>query len=433
MRFIADLHIHSHYSRATSKEMNIVSLTRWSQIKGTHLVGTGDFTHPKWFEELEEKLEPAEPGLFKLKKEYEKEIEALVPEKCRTVMRFMLTVEVSNIYKKNDRVRKVHSLVYSPSFEYAAKFNKKLIDLGMNIASDGRPILGMHTKEVMQTMLDVSDEMLFVPAHIWTPHFAVFGSMSGYDSLEECFEELTPYIYAVETGLSADPPMLWRVGELDGRTIISNSDAHSPGKLGREANIFNCDLSYYEIADVFKKNDDRLEATIEFYPEEGKYHLDGHRDCQVAMEPEETIRNDYLCPKCGKKVTVGVMHRAEKLADHPVGRKPPKGVRPYHSIVPLPEIISEVLQKGVATKTVQTKYMEVLSKLGTEFTILLETPLKEIEAAAGSELALAIDKMRKGDIALDAGYDGEFGTVHIFSDKERASLAEQGASQVSLF
>ena len=276
--------------------------------------------------------------------------------------------------------------------------------------------------------------MLFVPAHIWTPHFAVFGSMSGYDSLEECFDELTPYIYAVETGLSADPPMLWRVGNLDGRTIISNSDAHSPGKLGREANIFNCDLSYNAIADVLKTNSDGLESTIEFYPEEGKYHLDGHRDCQVRMEPEETIKRDYLCPTCGKKVTVGVMHRAEKLANHPIGREPEKGVRQYHSIVPLPEIMAELEQKRLAPKTVQTRYMDTLSKLGTEFTILLDTPLSEIESAAGSDLAFAIDKMRRGDIALDPGYDGEFGKVHIFSDKERAELtARDAAAQTALF
>lgn len=427
MRFIADLHIHSHYARATSPQMNIVSLTKWSQLKGTNVVGTGDFTHPKWFAELEDKLEPAEEGLFKLKPKYEKEIRKEVPETCRVPMRFLLTVEVSTIYKKNDKVRKVHSLIYSPSFEYVAKINALLLKRGANLHSDGRPIVGMHTKELLQIMLDVSDECLFVPAHIWTPHFAVFGSQSGYDSLQECFEELTPHIYAIETGLSSDPAMNWRIAELDGRTIISNSDAHSPGKLGREANIFNTELSYGAIASALRTNDPKaLEATIEFYPEEGKYHVDGHRNCKVRLTPKETQENKFLCPACGRRVTVGVMHRVEDLADkaREEGFRP-KGARPFYSIIPLPEIISEVEQVGVQSKRVQGIYMDVLTKLGNEFSILLDLPIADVEAAAGAMLAESIKRMREGDVHIDAGYDGEYGTINILDESDREKLNPQ--------
>jgi len=427
MRFIADLHIHSHYSRATSPQMNIVSLTKWSQLKGTNVVGTGDFTHPKWFAELKEKLEPAEPGLFKLKPEYEKEIQKEVPQRCRTPMRFLLTVEISTIYKKNDRVRKVHSLIYSPSFDYAAEINARLLKRGANLHSDGRPIIGMHTKDLLQIMLDVSDECLFVPAHIWTPHFSVFGSQSGYDSLQECFEELTPHIYAIETGLSSDPAMNWRIKELDSRAIISNSDAHSQGKLGREANIFNTELSYAGIVNALKTNDLKaLEATIEFYPEEGKYHVDGHRNCKVRLTPQETRSNKFLCPACGKHVTVGVMHRVEDLADRDREEEfRPKNARPFYSIIPLPEIISEVEQVGVGSKRVQSVYMDVLTKLGNEFSILLDLPIADIEHTGGSMLAEAIKRMREGDVHIDPGYDGEYGTISILDDADRERLNPQ--------
>lgn len=435
MRFIADLHIHSHYSRATSREMNIVSLTKWSQLKGTNLLGTGDFTHPQWFAELEEKLEPAEPGLFKLKEEHEKEIQPLVPERCRSPMRFMLTVEVSTIYKKNDKVRKVHSLIFAPSFEDAAKFNAKLVERGMNLAADGRPILGMQTKDVLALMLEISENMLFVPAHIWTPHFSVFGSMSGYDTLQECFEDLTPYVYAVETGLSSNPPMNWRIKELDRRTIISNSDAHSPAKLGREANVFETEQSYPAIRHALMHNTEGLAATIEFYPEEGKYHFDGHRECGVRLAPQESIGNSFQCPKCGRSVTVGVMHRVENLAE---GNRPepyePEGARPFKSIVPLPEILAELAGVGVGTKKVQNRYFELLDKLGNEFHILLDAPLTSITQAGGEDLAAAIDKMRRGDLNILAGYDGEYGTVSIFTVKERERLQASAAkAQDALF
>ncbi|MAF80200.1 DNA helicase UvrD [bacterium] len=426
MKYIADFHIHSKYSRATSKEMNIISLTKWSQLKGIQVVGTGDFTHPEWFKELQERLEPAEPGLYKLKPELEKDIQKDVPEKCKAPIRFILTSEISTIYKKNDKTRKVHSLVLAPSLEVVEKINAELGIIG-NIKSDGRPILGLDTKELMKIVLGVSEECMFIPAHIWTPHFSVFGSQSGFDTLEECFEELTPQIYAVETGLSSDPSMNWRIKELDGRAIISNSDAHSPGKLGREANVFNTDLSYAAITRALKENDTKaFESTIEFYPEEGKYHLDGHRNCETRMEPKDTKKNDFLCTKCSRRVTVGVMHRVEDIANREEGQKPEE-VRPFKSIVPLPEVISEVENVGAGSKKVEGIYMKMLEDLGDEFSILLDVPLEEIEKSVGPMVKEAVDRMRKGKIHIAAGYDGEFGTIKIFNEKEREELTPQNA------
>ncbi len=428
MRFIADFHIHSHYSRATSKQMNISSIAKWAQMKGIEVIGTGDFTHPRWFEEIQKKLEPAEPGLFRLKPEYSKEIQKEVPKTCRADMRYLLTVEISTIYKKNDKVRKVHSVIFAPSFDVAAKINARLQKIG-NISSDGRPILGLDAKELLKIVLDASEDCLFVPAHIWTPHFSVFGSRSGFDTMKECFEEMTPYIYAIETGLSSDPAMNWRIAELDNLAIISDSDAHSPGKLGREANIFNTELSYNAITNALKTNDTKaFESTIEFYPQEGKYYLDGHRNCKTCLTPKETKHNKFLCPVCGKPVTVGVMHRVENLANYPEGYKP-KNARPFKYIVPLPGIISEVESVGVASKRVQTKFLNTLETLGNEFSILLDLPIKDIENYGGKMLAEAIKRMRDGKINIAPGYDGEYGKINIFDDKDRERLS----SQESLF
>ncbi len=424
MSFIADLHIHSKYSRATSKEMNVVSLTKWGQIKGINLIGTGDFTHPRWFEEMEEKLEPAEPGLFKLKDKYEKEIQKEVPSSCVSPMRFILSSEISSIYKKNDKVRKIHNLIYAPSFKEAGKLNAELGKIG-NIVSDGRPILGLDAKKLLEIMLSISEEMMFIPAHAWTPHFSVFGSKSGFDTLEEAFEELTPYIYALETGLSSDPLMNWRLSQIENLTFISNSDAHSPRKLGREANIFDTELSYFAIMDAIKKNDlEKFPATIEFFPEEGKYHLDGHRNCNVCMTPAETKKNNYLCPKCGKPLTVGVLHRVDDLADHPEGYKPKKA-RPFHSIVPLVDIISELEKVGPQSKKVEKIYFDLINNLGNEFKILLDVPIQEIQKYSSPIMAEAIQRMRDGHIVLHGGYDGEFGVVKIFSDDEKLKITGQ--------
>lgn len=417
MRFIADLHIHSHYSRATSKDMNIRALAKWSQLKGTDVLGTGDFTHPLWFKEIQELLDPAEEGLFALKSEDAAAIKDEIPAKCRRDTRFILSAEISTIYKRSGKVRKVHSVILAPSFAAAAKINATLGRIG-NIRSDGRPILGLDTKELLKIVLDASEDCLFIPAHIWTPHFSLYGSQSGFDSLEECFDELSTRIHAVETGLSSDPSMCWRIKDLDTRAIVSNSDAHSPRKLGREANVFDVERSYVGITGALKTRDpQKFLGTIEFYPEEGKYHLDGHRNCQIRMTPSETKKAGYLCPVCKKRMTIGVMHRVDAIADRAEGYAP-QGRQTYQSIVPLPDIIAEIEGVGPQSKKVDIKYFSLLDKLGSEFPILLDTPIKDIAEAGGEKLGEAIRKMRAGDISIAGGYDGEFGTVRIFKDPE---------------
>ena len=428
MSFIADLHIHSRYSRAVSKDMIPESLHRWAQLKGITVVGTGDFTHPAWFVELQEKLEPAEPGLFRLKPGLAKKVDAEIPESCRAEVRFLLTSEISSIYKRHERTRKVHNMIYAPSFTAVASMNDKLARIG-NIQSDGRPILGLDSEELLRIMLERTPESLFVPAHAWTPHFSVFGANSGFDSLEECFGELTPHIKVIETGLSSDPPMNWRLSQLEGITLISNSDAHSPSKLGREANVLNGDLSFKGIKDAFTSCDPKqFLGTIEFFPEEGKYHYDGHRNCQVRLKPEETRKHNCLCPECGKPVTVGVMHRTEVLADQPPNYRPANAL-PFWSIVPLIELISEVEGKGVTSKRVTEAYHQLLADLGNEFFILMDVPIGDIEEHGGRLLALAIERMREGHVTIAPGYDGEFGTVRMLAPEDR----EKNSSQTSLF
>ncbi len=420
MRFIADLHIHSKYSRATSKDLNPESLWKWAQLKGISVIGTGDFTHPKWFKELQEKLESCGNGLYRLKKGFRKQDD--VPEACRADVFFFLSVEISCIYKKNGRVRKVHSLVFVPDFSDAVKISRELSRIG-NLNADGRPILGLDAKELLRIVLGNSPDGMFVPAHAWTPHFSVFGANSGFDSLEECFEELTPHIYAIETGLSSDPAMNRQLSSLDRLTLISNSDAHSPAKIGREANIFDADISYWSIADAIKTRRG-FSGTIEFFPEEGKYHYDGHRLCGVSLSPEETLKHNYLCPVCGKKVTIGVMHRVEELADRKHGFKL-KGAPPFHSLIPLPEIISEVLKTGVGSKKVNGEYLRLLGELGNEFAILMDVPLREIEKAGTPELRKAVSRVRSGNVYIAPGFDGEFGKVKIFEEVRKRELKGQ--------
>jgi len=424
MKFIADLHVHSKYSRATAKNLDLENLYLWAQYKGIHLVGTGDFVHPQWFKELHEKLEPAEPGLFKLKSKYAKLIDAQIPTSCKAPVRFMLSVEISNIYKRHDKVRKVHNLIFAPSMDAAQKIQTRLGGIG-NITSDGRPILGLDSYDLLKLTLEADARNLLVPAHIWTPWFSALGSMGGFDSMTDAFGDLTKHIFALETGLSSDPPMNWRVKGLDDFILISNSDAHSPAKLGREANIFDTDLSYDGIYQALSdKNDKGLVSTLEFFPEEGKYHFDGHRDCQVRWHPKETIKHKGICSVCGKPVTVGVMSRVELLADRPQQEKP-KRSRPFKNIVPLPELIAEVKGMGEASKAVQEAYMKALSQLGNEFHILLDCPLDEIKRAAGDVLAEGVSRMRQGKVEIAAGYDGEFGTIKIFSSGERQQIDKQ--------
>jgi uncharacterized protein (TIGR00375 family) len=419
MRFIADLHVHSHYSRATSKDMCPEGIWKWAQLKGVTVIGTGDFTHPQWLKELDEKLEPKGNGLFALKKAFQT---GDMPASCKADISFILSAEISCIYSKNGKTRKIHSIVLAPDVASAARLNLVLSKIG-NIKSDGRPILGLDAKELLKITLDASPDSLFIPAHAWTPHFSVFGAVSGFDSLEECFEELTPHIYAIETGLSSDPLMNWRLSALDRITLVSNSDAHSAPKIGREANILDAEISYPSILDAVKTRQGFL-GTIEFFPEEGKYHFDGHRDCGVSLSPKETIHHDYLCPVCGRKVTVGVMHRVEKLADRAKGVKPPNAPT-FQSIIPLPEIIAEGLNVGVNTKKVNALYFPLLEKLGNEFKILLDAPLDDIERASTPLIREAIGRMRAGDVHIAPGYDGEYGKVRIFEEVERKEIKGQ--------
>ena len=410
MRFIADLHIHSKYSRATSRDMSPEGIWKWAQLKGIIVIGTGDFTHPAWFKELNEKLEPVGNGLFRLKMDLQTED---VPDTCRAEVYFLLSAEISCIYSKNGRTRKIHSIVFAPDFKDAARISIALSKIG-NLSADGRPILGLDAKELLKIVIDVSPQAMLVPAHAWTPHFSVFGAVSGFDSLEECFEDLTPHIHAIETGLSSDPAINWRLSALDKITLISNSDAHSPAKIGREANILDAELSYKGITRAIKTREGFL-GTIEFFPEEGKYHYDGHRLCGVRLSPKETIRHNYLCPVCARKVTVGVMHRVDKLANREHGFKP-KNAPSYYSIIPLPEIISEVLKVGVNSKKVANEYQNLLQKLGSEFKILMDTPLNDIEKAGSLLLRKAVSMVRQGKVHIAPGYDGEYGKIKIFTN-----------------
>jgi uncharacterized protein (TIGR00375 family) len=424
MRFIADLHIHSHYSVATSKAMEPESLYRWAQLKGITVVGSGDCSHPGWLEELQEKLQPAESGLYQLKADLAPVVDKTVPKSCRAEVRFLLSAEISSIYKKNGRTRKVHNLVFLPNMDAARKLQATLARIG-NIQSDGRPILGLDAKELLKIVKDIADDAVLVPAHAWTPHFSVLGAKSGFDSLEECFEELTPLVPAIETGLSSDPAMNWRLSSLDSVRLISNSDAHSPAKLMREANLFDTDLSYEAIISAISDpTSAEFLGTLEFFPEEGKYHYDGHRPCRVRLSPEETRRNGGRCPKCNSKVTVGVMHRVEELADLPYGRRPSQA-RPYQSIIPLIEIIAEVEQVGVNSKKVTGAYLDLLSRLGNEYHVLVEAELRSISQAGSNLLSEAISRVRSGHVSIYPGYDGEFGTIRIFESKEREEISGQ--------
>ena len=424
MKFYTDLHLHSYYSRATSKNLNLEHLSLWAQLKGINIVGTGDFVHPAWLKELKEKLEPAEEGLFKLKKQYADVKKSELPAVCKSDVRFMLTVEISNIYKRLDKVRKVHNVVFVPSFDAADKLQKKLGAIG-NIASDGRPILGLDSRNLLEIVLETDRLSYLIPAHIWTPWFSALGSKGGFDRMEDCFGDLTPHIFAVETGLSSDPAMNWRLSQLDPYALVSNGDAHSPPKLGRESTIYDTELSYPAIYKALSDPKDKgLVGTVEFFPEEGKYHYDGHRDCAMRMHPQETQKHKGLCPRCGKPVVVGVMARVEELADHPEGRKSPRS-RPYRSLIPLLEIIADTRGTGVSSKAAVEIYMHMLSKLGSEMFILMDAPLETIQKVSGSLVAEGIRRVRAGEVKIAAGYDGEYGVIKIFSPKEREIAQEQ--------
>lgn len=424
MKFIADLHIHSRFSRATSQENNIFSLYKYSLIKGINLLGTGDFTHPGWYKELEDFLIEDGNGLLDLKEEYRNEISKEFPHLKNKSMKFIFSVEISSIYKKNDKVRKVHNLILMPDFKSVKAFNEKLGSMG-NIRSDGRPILGLDSKTLLELALEINPKTMFIPAHIWTPWFSLFGMKSGFDTLEECFNDLSKEIFAVETGLSSDPAMNWRLKALDNLNLVSNSDAHSPDNLAREANIFDTELNYYKIRDALKnKKSSEFLGTIEFFPEEGKYHYDGHRNCDCRLTPKEAIKNKLLCPVCGKMITVGVLHRVEELADRDEGFRP-EGAKDFKSLIPLKEIIGDAFGVNKKTKKVLAFYNKLLTALDNELFILEKAPIEEIKKHSTEIIAEGIKRVRENKVKILPGYDGDYGKITIFSEEDRMKNVSQ--------
>lgn len=414
MRLITDWHIHSKYSRACSSRLTLPEIARACEKKGIDVVATSDWTHPAWFAHLEETLEESSPGIYTLKDR-------------SSPTRFMLVTEVSQIYKRDGKTRRIHNLVFSPSLETCRKVNIELDRREFNRRSDGRPIFGMDSEDFYVQLKEIDERIILVPAHAWTPWYSVFGSKSGFDSLEECFGKMTPYIHAIETGLSSDPKMNWQVSGLDSVALISNSDAHSLEKLGREANVFDLlDISYDGFVSALKARDPkRFVETIEFFPEEGKYHLDGCADCKFSSAPKETKRLGGRCPSCGKLLTLGVEYRVADLAD----REPmPSGHVPYRSIIPLVEVIGDVFAQGVSSKKVLAEYEQLLAKVGSEFYLLLDAPIEEIMRATSDPLiAEAIRHMRAGTVSVTPGYDGIFGTVKMFSSNDRPKKPQQTA------
>lgn len=425
MRAIVDLHLHSKYSRACSRNLTVPNLAAWARAKGIDVLATSDFTHPGWRKELEAHLEPAEEGLFKVRAGMDAEAwEGSYARAPRAAdardVRFMLGTELSCIYKQGEKTRRLHLLVLMPTLRAVDALIVGLEDAGCNLRSDGRPILGVSAKEVLDRCLSIDARSMVIPAHAWTPWYSVFGSMSGFDSLRDCFGDLAQHIHAIETGLSSDPMMNWRLSQLDDVMLISDSDAHGLRNLGREANVFDLDmLSYDTITDVLRKRQyERFAYTIEFYPEEGKYHADGHRACGFSCDPAETDRRKGLCPRCGKPLTRGVLGRVHALADHPYGRKPEPRV-PYRSIIPLEEIIADALGKTKAAKPVFAAYAALLENAGTEFHVLLDAPLDQVAAASTARIAEAVGRVREGRCNITPGYDGEFGKVKVFEEAVR--------------
>ena len=414
MEFIADLHIHSKYSRATSPQMNVKDLAWSARSKGITLLGTGDFTHPLWLLELKKNLRPSEtnPGLY----EHEG-------------INFMLSAEVSAIFYVDGRAHQIHNIIFAPSFEAAEKINLELEKYG-SLGSDGRPMLHIEAEKFVKSVLSVDKECMVIPGHVWTPHFGLFGSQSGFDKIEYCYKDQTKNIHALETGLSSDPAMNWRWSALDRFTLISNSDSHSPAKMGREANVFNCKLSYFEITGVLRKKDkNRFSYTIEFFPEEGKYHFDGHRNCNIRFSPKETKKHNGICPVCKKPVVVGVLNRVDKLSDRPEGFVPENAI-PFKSLIPLQEIIAEAMNKGVATKGVEEEYKACVQRFGGEFEILLKMKEEDLRKNLAEKVAEAVIRVRNGKVNIKPGFDGEYGTIEIFGEQEKQKA---GQAQMTLF
>jgi uncharacterized protein (TIGR00375 family) len=422
MKFIADLHIHSPYSRATSKESTLAGLYDWAKLKGINIIGSGDFTQPRWFANLQELLEPAEPGLFRLKNGANSNSPLPDVTLSQSPVRFLLSAEISCIYKRHNKVRKVHNLLYAADFASAARVNKRLASIG-NIASDGRPILGLDSRDLLEIVLEEAPEGFLVPAHIWTPWFSLFGSRSGFDSVEECYGDLSSHIFALETGLSSDPAMNRLVSGLDRYALISNSDCHSPAKLGREANLFDTGFDFFSLREALRGNSrDSFRGTVEFFPEEGKYHADGHLDCNVCLDPVESRKLGDLCPVCKKPLTVGVLHRVMDLADREVPFFSDTSPEVF-SLIPLPEILGELLGVGSSSKRVMIAYSQALSRFGAEFELLLKTPIEEI-ARSSPLLAEAVRRVRAGEVFRQPGYDGKFGVIKAFAKDELTGVVQ---------
>ncbi len=421
MKQIIDLHIHSKYARATSKYFELAEIAKWSAIKGVDIVACGDFTHPAWFKELKNNLiEVADSGLYSLKNDVSK-------------VKFILATEIACIYRQNDQTRRVHLCILMPSLAAVEKFNQALTDRGAKLASDGRPILGMSAKQVLEIMLEVDEKAMMIPAHIWTPWFAVFGSKSGFDSLTECFEDLTEHIKVVETGLSSDPAMNWQLSQLNNITLVSNSDAHSGPNIGREANVLDlAEITYDEIVSILKNKDKKkFLYTIEFFPENGMYHFDGHRACGFSCAPAETQKLKNICPKCHKLLTIGVASRVESLADIKIENINLSQHIPYKSIMPLPDLIADYFGTTSTSKKVQNVFFDIIQKAGNEFRVLLDLSLDELAQVMPENLAQGIIKMRENKVTLIPGFDGQYGKVEIFSAKEK--LAAKTNYQKTLF
>lgn len=413
MKIIADFHIHSRFARATSKDMTLENLDMWAGKKGIKVMGTGDFTHPLWFKELQEQLEPAEEGLYKLKGK-------------ETATRFLFTSEISCIYSKGGQVRRIHLILVSPSVAAVEKINARLGWIG-NLKSDGRPILGIDAKEVLKIVLEADPNCMVIPAHAWTPWFSVFGSKSGFNSLEECFDEYTKHIYAIETGLSSDPAMNWRLSALDKIALLSNSDSHSLEKIGREVNVFDTEVSYPALMEAIKTKDPKkFLFTVEFFPEEGKYHYDGHRLCQVSMAPAESKKNNNVCPKCKRPLVIGVLNRVEELADRPEGFIPPGSI-PFKSLIPLQEIIADALGVNVGTKQGKAEYEKLVQAFGNEFAVLLDADVDTLKQTTSPEIAEGVRRVREGKVSIEPGYDGEYGKIEIFKKGEQKTASPQKA------
>ncbi len=430
MKTIIDLHMHSHYSRATSKQLTPFGIVRAAALKGVDVIATGDITHPQWLDEIERDCIEDGSGFLTLKPEViERNWKAEDPYWMREAMtrvRLILFGEVSNIYRRDDKTRRVHMLFGVSSLAAARAVNTELQDRGYNILYDGRPIIGMDVRELMKMYLDVDPNALVIPAHIWTPWFALFGSKSGFDSLEECFGDMTPHIFAIETGLSSDPAMNVRVSSLNNVLITSHSDAHSTEKVGREATVMELPERTYTALHTAMKNREGPLCTIEFYPEEGKYHMDGHRACNVRLTPKETLKNNGLCPVCKLPVVVGVMNRVEQIADQTADERPKNVSAPFQSIVPLPEIIASAFGvKSVTSKRVQAEFMSLIHALGNEFFILLDAPIKDIARVAHPLVAEGVKRVREGTIHIEPGYDGAFGVVEVFTQDERAQYKQR--------